>query len=242
MISGDLTQRARPSEFENACRFLQSLPFAKLVVPGNHDIPLWNVFQRILSPTKLYRKHITENLNPFYEDEEISVQGLTTAHGRTIAGGRFKAQDVKRVIHHWSRLPPQVLKILVSHHPYELLTSENRIARWGYRIHHPIDVDITRQADLILSGHFHQGNAVPTEQVYLNPHRSVIAIQAGTAFSSRLRGEANSYNLIETSQGQIRFEKRTWRDENSDFWTEKEKKFFLRNEGWNTRSVNSQLF
>jgi len=242
VVSGDLTQRARHSEFKEACHFLQSLPVRKLVVPGNHDIPLWNIFLRLTDPMRRYQKYITEDLAPFYDDDEISVQGVTTAHGKTIAGGRFGAQALQRIIDHWSQLPPHVLKILVSHHPFELLTSEKRIDRWGYRIHHPIDIDLTHQADLILSGHFHQGDAFPTEQVFLNPHRSVIAIQAGTAMSSRLRGETNSYNLIETRPGSVRFEKRTWQEESQQFWTEKEKNFFLRNEGWKARSVESELF
>jgi len=51
VLSGDITQRARRGQFEAARRFLDRLPAAALVViPGNHDIPLFNVFGRLLRP------------------------------------------------------------------------------------------------------------------------------------------------------------------------------------------------
>lgn len=244
IVSGDLTQRAAAWQFQDACRFLQSFSFPKLVVPGNHDIPLWNLYMRFSDPLARYRHYISEDLSPFFEDSEISVHGLTTAHGRTVAGGRFAAQDLRRVLSHWKNLSTNILRVLVSHHPFESLTSNKRIGKWGYRIHHPEheDIDIAEYADLILSGHFHEGGAFPTEQVFLKPHRSVVAIQAGTAISSRLRGEANSYNVIEASTGEIHFEKRIFNDEMNRFETLTDKNFFLKNDhGWKDRSVHPQF-
>jgi predicted MPP superfamily phosphohydrolase len=86
IVSGDLTQRAKPAQFRQARCFLDQLNFPKLVVPGNHDIPLGNLWLRMTNPLSRYQHFISENLTPSFEDEMISVQGLTTAHGRTIAG------------------------------------------------------------------------------------------------------------------------------------------------------------
>jgi 3',5'-cyclic AMP phosphodiesterase CpdA len=78
-VSGDLTQRARSSQFIAARAFLDSLPKPQIVVPGNHDVPLYNVFSRFLTGLDKYRRYITDDLQPAYIDEEIAVFGVNTA-------------------------------------------------------------------------------------------------------------------------------------------------------------------
>src|SRR5258706_14178026 len=78
-VSGDLTQRARRSQFVQARAFLQQLPFPRIVVPGNHDVPLYNVAARFLSPLRGYRHYIERALEPVFMDEEIGVGGLINA-------------------------------------------------------------------------------------------------------------------------------------------------------------------
>ena len=79
VVSGDLTQRARSGQFQQARVFLDSLPGPQIVVPGNHDVPLYNVFSRFLTPLVKYRRHVTDDLSPEYVDEEIAVLGINTA-------------------------------------------------------------------------------------------------------------------------------------------------------------------
>src|ERR1044071_3559946 len=78
-VSGDLTQRARTHQFEAAREFLGALPKPQIVVPGNHDIPLRDVLSRFARPLDKYRRYITDNLRPFYADDEIVVAGVNTA-------------------------------------------------------------------------------------------------------------------------------------------------------------------
>src|SRR5436190_6737315 len=78
-ISGDLTQRARTAEFLEARKFLDAIPFPKIVVPGNHDVPLLNVFARLFRKLECFRRFISEELQPFYVDDEIAVAGVNTA-------------------------------------------------------------------------------------------------------------------------------------------------------------------
>src|SRR6266478_4554390 len=77
-VSGDLTQRARSHQFKEARAFLDSLPRPQIVVPGNHDIPLHNVFLRFAQPFRKYRRYITDEMRPFYADDEIAILGVNT--------------------------------------------------------------------------------------------------------------------------------------------------------------------
>ena len=79
VVSGDLTQRARSHEFEEARLFLDQLPKPQVVVPGNHDVPLWDVLSRFMRPLEKYRRHISKDVEPVHEDEEMVVAGVNTA-------------------------------------------------------------------------------------------------------------------------------------------------------------------
>src|SRR3989442_14173606 len=93
-VSGDLTQRARSQQFREARAFLDSLPQPQIVVPGNHDVPLHNVFTRFLQPFDKYKRFITDDLQPVYADDEIVVVGVNTARSLTIKGGRINEEQV----------------------------------------------------------------------------------------------------------------------------------------------------
>src|ERR687890_834447 len=95
-ISGDLTQRARSHQFQQARSFLDSLPQPQIVVPGNHDIPLHNVFARFLEPLTKYKRYITEDLQPAYANEEVVVIGVNTARSLVFKGGRINRSQVDR--------------------------------------------------------------------------------------------------------------------------------------------------
>ena len=86
-ISGDLTQRARRRQFREARAFLDKLSFPTLVVPGNHDVPLFNVAERLLDPFRGYRRFVSANLEPAHLDDEVAVVGLNSARA-LITGGR----------------------------------------------------------------------------------------------------------------------------------------------------------
>src|SRR5437870_3287373 len=83
VISGDLTQRARTEQFMEARQFIDAIPFPCIVIPGNHDVPLHNVFARLFRMLDRFRRYISENLEPFYVDEEIAVAGINTTRALT---------------------------------------------------------------------------------------------------------------------------------------------------------------
>src|SRR5687767_5293833 len=73
VVSGDFTQRAKVHEYEAARKWLDALPELPLVVtPGNHDVPLYRVFERLFEPYRNYRRWISEEL-----DSVTRVPGVT---------------------------------------------------------------------------------------------------------------------------------------------------------------------
>src|SRR6202163_2658716 len=96
VVSGDLTQRAKEREFQEARQFLDALPSPQIVVPGNHDVPFYNVLARALLPLRNYQRYISKDLEPFYSDDEIAIVGINTARSLTFKNGRFSRQQVVR--------------------------------------------------------------------------------------------------------------------------------------------------
>ena len=120
VVSGDLTQRARRLEFAAARTFLDSLPFPQIVVPGNHDVPLHDVMRRWLAPLEKYRQYISGDVEPFYADDEVAIQGVSTARSLTWKNGRINRMQVERACTSLTSVGPDVTRIVVTHHPFEL--------------------------------------------------------------------------------------------------------------------------
>nr|MBA3694806.1 metallophosphoesterase [Acidobacteriota bacterium] len=119
VLSGDLTQRARSAQFIEARAFLDKLPQPQIIVPGNHDIPMHNVFARFAIPLEKYKKYITGDLQPFYADEEIAVVGINTARSLTVKDGRINEMQIAGIRNKMCSLPDDIVKIIVSHHPFD---------------------------------------------------------------------------------------------------------------------------
>ena len=129
VVSGDLTQRARRSEFKAAARFLEGLPAPQLTVPGNHDVPLYNLLQRWLSPLGRYQRYITNDLAPFYEDAEIAALGVNTARAMTFKDGRINRLQIEAGMQRLARCGKDAIRIVVTHQGRSLTLA--RSARTG---------------------------------------------------------------------------------------------------------------
>ena len=208
-VSGDLTQRARKEQFVAARDFLDAMPFPKIVVPGNHDVPLYNLFARFVLKLARYRRYISDELEPFYGDPEIVVLGINTARSATFKGGRINS---RQVAHMQERLGPLngVTKIVVTHHPFDLPEAYPDKALVG-RARRAMQQLAGSGIDLFLAGHLHIGLSEPTALRFQIGGRSPLMIQAGTALSSRVRGEANSFNVIRIQHPNISVSRLTWR-------------------------------
>lgn len=208
VISGDLTQRARRGQFADARDFLLRLPKPQLVVPGNHDIPFFDVARRFLSPLTRYREYINPELNPVHADKELFVIGLNTARSFTWQKGRISEEQVGLLKTTLERAGGRI-KILVTHHPFIPPSDGAGIDLVG-RAALAIPIMTDGEVDLLLSGHLHQGYAGDIRAHYPLARRAIVAVQAGTATSGRTRNEPNAYNWITLEPHRITIEVRSW--------------------------------
>jgi len=209
VVSGDLTQRAKPAEFRDARGYLDSLPGRVLVVPGNHDVPLYNVYQRFLRPLAKYRRYICDELQPTYVDEEIGVVGVNTARSSVFKGGRINEEQIERARELLCRLPDRVTKIVFTHHPFDLPPGHDSRQLVG-RARKAMEMFARCGADILLSGHLHESHAADTRLRYKIGDFVALVVQAGTATSTRGRGEANSFNVLRIDHPRVRVERLSW--------------------------------
>jgi 3',5'-cyclic AMP phosphodiesterase CpdA len=216
VVSGDLTQRARTGEFEQARRYLDQLPQPQIVVPGNHDVPLYRVWERFLSPLGKYRRHIQRDLEPSFVDAEIAVIGVNTARSLTFKNGRVNRAQMAEIRRRLDPLGKDVLKVVVSHHPFDLPDRAGEVELVG-RAGAAMEVFSRCGVDLLLAGHFHTSEAGDTSGRYEIAGYSALAVQAGTATSTRGRGEQNAFNVLRVQSDEVRVERMSWRDEAKGF-------------------------
>ena len=194
-VSGDLTQRARARQFKDARAFLDRLPTPQIVVPGNHDVPLHNVAARFLQPLRGYRRYITDDLRPFYGDDEIAVLGVNTARSLTIKKGRINEAQIAWMSERLCACGPGVVKIVVTHHPFDVPEGHDERNLVG-RARMAMEALARCGADLFLAGHLHVSHTSRSVTRYKIKGHSALVVQAGTAASDRGRGEANSFNVL----------------------------------------------
>ncbi|MFP3554570.1 metallophosphoesterase [Paraburkholderia sp. SIMBA_049] len=201
VLSGDITQRARRSQFAAARAFVDRLGATPtFVIPGNHDIPLFNLFARVLHPYANHRRVFGADLEPIFESRELLVIGLNTTRRARHTDGEVSAEQIERAARRLERATRLQLRVVVTHHPVASVAAEDTrnllhgrepaIRRWAQA-----------GADLIVGGHIHLPYVLPLAS-RMDIARPVWAVQAGTAVSTRIRAQiSNSVNLIRYDAG-----------------------------------------
>jgi 3',5'-cyclic AMP phosphodiesterase CpdA len=230
-VSGDLTQRAHTHEFVEARAFLERLPKPQIVVPGNHDVPLYNLLARFGMPLTKYRLHITSELAPFHSDDEIAIAGVNTARSFTHKGGRINRKQMEAVRAKLCAASEGVVRIIVTHHPFDVPEGHPERDLVG-RAEMAMRIWATCGADLFLSGHLHLSQVSQTAKRYKIAGHSAIVVQAGTTTSTRGRGEANAFNVIRTARNQVTIEQFQWEPNHATFARVSIDAFQRSTDGW----------
>jgi 3',5'-cyclic AMP phosphodiesterase CpdA len=212
VISGDFTQRARTEQFKDACEFLQRLQRSGhevLGVPGNHDVPLYDVLRRFLSPLARYRRFIDDNLCPFVELPGLAVLGVNTARSLTFKDGRINRQQVTFIRETFSRTSADAFRVLVTHHPLFALKIADQTAPAIGRQELAIDAIEEAGVDMLLAGHNHHASSHSASDLVTRAGGALV-VQAGTATSTRVREQGQSFNSIDVVDGSVMITVNVW--------------------------------
>lgn len=201
VVSGDLTQRARFGQFFDCKKFLDQLNTPYMVIPGNHDIPLYHLWNRFFNPFTRYQIFFGE-LEPVFETENFYLIGVNSIRRRYHTKGHLSLEQIQRIDMKLAQAPVSKLKIIVSHQPFYVPSQNKR----GFK-DSPLMAKIALQAWAehglfgVLHGHLHQPATYDLNQIFeLGLDHPVYDVHAGTSASNRLhQNEPNSFNLIDAT-------------------------------------------
>lgn len=202
VVSGDFTQRARVAQYREACRWIDRLErngLSVLGVPGNHDVPLYDVVRRFARPLHRYKRFIDDDLCPWFESDKLAVLGINTARSFTFKDGRINREQMEQIRKSFAPVPEGKTRILVTHHPLFAMPigEEGALSKVVGRHEDALRAVADAGVHLLLAGHFHRTFTGSARMMVENAGPALV-VQAGTATSTRIRSdEAQSFNWLE---------------------------------------------
>ncbi len=197
VLSGDITQRARSAQFAAARRFCDSLRVPKMLsLPGNHDIPLFNLLVRVVAPWHGYQRAFGKDLEPVLELPDAVLVGVNTTRPERHKDGEVSTQQIRRVVGMLANVSRDKLRIVVTHQPACVMRTEDETNRL-HGGHDAVKAWSEAGADLVLGGHIHLPYVSDVCALVQGAPRTMYCVQAGTALSTRVRHNTpNSVNVI----------------------------------------------
>ncbi len=222
VVSGDLTQRAKREQFRAASAFLERFDAPVVVTPGNHDVPLYRVWERFLQPYRHYRSLVDERLDSVTRLEGMTVVALNSSRSFTFKNGRLEKEQLTFAARAFGDTPPEDMRVVVTHHhlapPPDFSNdsvmpgAERALRAFG-----------EQGVDLVLAGHMHRAYIGDSLDFFPGEEREqgIVIVQCGTTTSARGRGRErfnNSLNYLRTGEGTFRITHYLWRDAEHGFW------------------------
>ena len=193
VIAGDFVQRARASQFRDARAFVDRLPHPWIAVPGNHDIPLFNILARAFAPRAAFRRWIAPETEPMVESPQTVIIGLDTTHRWSHQRGLIRPAQVDRVAAAIRDHGKDRTVIVMAHHPFHQAPEvEKKVMKHAARA---LETWSDCGPHVILSGHLHTWTVEP---FLAQKNRSMtLQVHCGTGLSTRLRGEPNEFAILD---------------------------------------------
>ncbi|MTH33137.1 metallophosphoesterase [Paracoccus limosus] len=224
VVTGDLTHRARRAQFAQAAEFLRRIEAPLIAVPGNHDIPLYRLADRMMKPFRRYRRHIAENLEPIGHVGALRVQGLNSVDPMSWQRGMLSAAQMRRVT---EALAPDCINIVALHHPMQQRPEVDKQLMRGAR--EGLALFEMQGVQLVLSGHLHRWSA----GAFLGPDgRQILQVQAGTALCARRDDRQNEFAELEFDQDALLIRRHVAPMDETGFRPPQELRFQRRDRLW----------
>lgn len=206
IVSGDLTQRAKAREFRTALEWLRELSVPVVTTPGNHDVPLYRLWERLFAPFSQWRRFISVGLDTIVRAPGATFVALNSAAPRrAIVNGRLDERQMDFAARAFDDGPAHDLRCLVVHHHFVPVASGKggpplpQARRWLERIE-------AMGVDAVFGGHVHQTHLFTSRDVLPGDGPGVPVLACGTTLSRRGRGREagwNSLNVVRLTDDSI---------------------------------------
>lgn len=199
VVSGDLTQRATHKQYQQARHFLQTISHHNILcVPGNHDISLHNIIERVFYPFYKYKKWIASDISMQYVCNSAAIFGINSATPCKWMSGYVSENQLMEAANFFQEQASNKVKIIVMHHNL-IRSKRHKIINDAEKI---INYFIASKVNLVLSGHIHATHLELIKSTSLNHNMYIVT--AGTPISYRTI-EPNSFNIIEFYANEFKF-------------------------------------
>lgn len=199
VCTGDLTQRAKHSEYAAAREWFAALGVPVVLEPGNHDLPYYNPWERFTDPFRRYHRLRAAVPDGFASDDVVLVPLRTTVRAQRRfpwSDGVIRPAALAATLAELEALrgDPRTI-IVIGHHP--LLGQEGAATNPTIGGDTAFAAIAAAGAHAIISGHVH----VPFDQQRAAGGQAMRMIGTGT-LSTRLRhGAPASWRVITCAAG-----------------------------------------
>jgi len=199
LITGDITQRARTQQFLDARQFFGQLPAQWMAVPGNHDMPLFRPWHRLLTPRHRYRTHIGAITSDRLDHPQLRVALLDSTNHLAWRSGRLSSEASRNAARWLGESGPAQLRIAAAHHPFASRQKGNKGGMAGASKARQTLID-EGEVDLLLWGHLHR-----TETLLVRgpSGRQAVGLGVGSPTSHRHVGDGFYFHHMDVSRDHI---------------------------------------